>query len=117
MWHPPSSDEDHQTGVLRPDTKARVDDGVLRESLVSYDIELSFLPISLARPAPSATQLSSARSRQPARRHVHAAWEPAEAVAQAPNWQTSMSRVAALQSAKRAKRTLYRPRIDNIDSS
>jgi hypothetical protein len=57
---------------------------------VSYDIELSFLPISRARPAPSATQLSSARGPRPARRHVHAAWESAEVVTQAP-WQANFA--------------------------
>src|SRR5258708_28948985 len=57
---------------------------------LSYDIELSFLPISRARPAPSATQLSSARGRRPARRHVHAAWESAEVVTQAP-WQANFA--------------------------
>ena len=55
---------------------------------LSYDIELSFLPISRARLAPSATQLSSARGRRPARQHVHAAWESAEVVPQAP-WQAN----------------------------
>src|ERR1017187_9870 len=34
-----------------------------------------------------------------------------------PDRQTSMSRVAALQPTKRANRTLYRPKIDNTDSS
>jgi hypothetical protein len=57
---------------------------------VSYDIELSFLPISRARPAPSATQLSSSRGRRPARRHVHAAWESAEVITQAP-WQANFA--------------------------
>jgi hypothetical protein len=57
---------------------------------LSYDIELSFLPISRARPAPSATQLSSARGRRPARRHVHAAWESAEVVTQEP-WQANFA--------------------------
>jgi hypothetical protein len=56
--------------------------------LLSYDIELSFLPISRARPALSATQLSSARGREPALRHVHATRESAEVVAQA-LWQAN----------------------------
>jgi hypothetical protein len=70
---------------------------------MSYDIELSFLPTSRARPAPSATQLSSARDRRPARRHVHAAWESAEVVTQAPwpaNFAVTSDRSEASKTGK-----------------
>jgi len=86
-------------------------------SSVSYDIELSFLPISRARLTPSATQLSSARSRQPARDTFMQPGNLPKRSPKHPDRQTSMSRVAALQPTKRANRTLCRPKIDNTDSS
>src|SRR5258708_38861279 len=85
---------------------------------VSYDIELSFLPISRARlarrlplnfPRPAADSLLADTFMQ-----------PGDLPKRSPKHldrQTSMSRVAALQPTKRANRTLYRPKTDNTDSS